>query len=77
MRLGEAFDRAAGRIYTRILGAFTALVAVCMLIQALLSWRAGALVGGVIWLLGAVLFGWIARSSWRSRAAMSDVDWTG
>ena len=70
-------DRVAGRIYTRILAAVTAAISVVMLISALVAWRSSGPVGGLVWLAGALLFSVIARASWRSQAALSDVDFTG
>ena len=72
-----AVDRAAGRIYTRIVAIVSAIISVAMLVGSLISWRFSGPIGGIIWLFGAVVFGVIARASWRSRAALSDVDFTG
>jgi hypothetical protein len=70
------FDRFAGRIYTRVLAVVTAAISAVMLICALVAWWVSGPIGGLVWLAGALLFGAIARGSWRSQAALSDVDFT-
>jgi type IV secretory pathway TrbD component len=77
-RLGEKIDRIAGRIYTRAVAVFTGLVAVAMLVGALVAWLGSRAIGGVvIWLAGALVFGWLSRLSWRSKAGLGDIDFTG
>jgi hypothetical protein len=73
-RSWHIIDRVAGKIYTRILAVITTVVSAAMLISAVIAWRTSGAVGGLVWLGGAVLFGAVARASWRSRAALSDVD---
>jgi F0F1-type ATP synthase assembly protein I len=75
-RIWRIIDRAAGKVYARILAVVTAVISAVMLISALFSWRLSGPVGGLVWLLGALVFGVIARAAWRSRAALSDVDFT-
>ena len=69
-------DRVAGRIYTRVLAVVTAAISAVMLISALVAWRISGPFGGLVWFAGALLFGVIARASWRSQANLSDVDFT-
>jgi hypothetical protein len=72
----RSIDRIAGRIYTRMLAVFTGLVSLGMLIAAVISWAMAGPAAAWMWLLGTVVFGLIARMSWRSRAALSDIDFT-
>lgn len=69
-------DRIAGRIYTRVLAVFTGLVSAGMLVAAVISVALSGLAAAWIWMLGAALFGVVARVTWRSRAPLSDVDFS-
>jgi hypothetical protein len=71
----KSIDRIAGRVYTRVLDIFTGFVSVAMLIAAVFAWASGGIAW--IWALGAVVFGFVARASWRSRAGLGDIDFSG
>jgi hypothetical protein len=75
-KAGHAVDEVAGRTYTRVLALFTGAVSAVMLVSAIVAWRISGVVPGMVWLSGALLFGLISRVSWRSRAKLSDVDFT-
>jgi hypothetical protein len=64
-------------MFTRILAVMSGAISLGMLLAALFSWRSSGAVGALIWLLGAAFFGFVARHSWRSKAGLSDVDFTG
>lgn len=72
-----SIDRLAGRAYTRFLAVLSGAASGVMLLFAVLAWRRDAPAGTIIWLAGALVFGLVARASWRSRARLSDVDFTG
>lgn len=75
-RAGRWLDRAAGRVYLRLLAVLCGCIALVMLTFALFAWP-DSRVGALIWLSGALVFGASARGAWRSRAGLSDVDFTG
>lgn len=70
-------DRAAGRIYTIFLALFTGVVCAVMVAFAIIGWIGSGFGGAWIWLTGALVFGFISWRSWRSKASLSDVDFTG
>ena len=70
----HSIDRVAGRVYTRILAFATGAISIVMLISAVVAWTMSGAVGGLVWLAGSLLFGVIARASWRSQASLSDID---
>jgi hypothetical protein len=72
----KSVDRAAGRLYSRLMALATGAISAVMLIAALVSWWRTGPVGGGVWLLGAVVFGAIALASWRGRAGLSDGDFS-
>ena len=72
-----SIDLLAGRAYTRFLSLLSGAASAAMLLFGVLAWRRDAPVGTIIWLAGAMAFAFIARAMWRSRARLSDVDFTG
>jgi hypothetical protein len=70
-------DRVAGRIYNRAIAIFCGFISAGMLLAAVVAWAASGLGAAWMWLLGVVVFGAIARLSWRSRATLSDIDFSG
>lgn len=70
----RAIDRVAGRIYNRAIAVFAGFVSAGMLVAAAVAWRRSG--AAWMWLFGVVVFGVIARLSWRSRATLSDIDWS-
>lgn len=76
-KIWRAADRAAGRVYTGILAIVSGSISVAMLAAAAISWRLSGPLGGLVWLIGALVFFLLARASWRSAAALSDIDFTG
>jgi hypothetical protein len=73
----QTADRAAGRVYMRMVAVVTGITSAGMLVLAAIFWAVWSPLGGSMWLVGALVFGLIARSCWRSRARLSDIDLAG
>jgi hypothetical protein len=75
-RFAAKLDHVLGRIYTRLIAGFSALVAVVMLVTAILAWKRFGMLPGVLWFSGAMIFGALARAAWRSKSGLGDIDIT-
>jgi hypothetical protein len=78
MRLTDRsrIDRVAGRIYSRVAAVVLGFISMMLFGTGLVHRAWAGMAGAWMWFGGAAFFAAFAALCWRSRAALSDIDFT-